>query len=360
MYTILSLEHYGFFPTIVGMLFIIFFLLVFRNNWKYNIIVICGYIFVCAIGSRISGGIYDTSILSIPSLPELIYNTSTWLTIYLFLCRTRFGHFIWFHFSFLSFLVGSIIFLIFGLEPLLFDALGIFITIIIFKYLKEKNKTQASIFLFSGVALILIVGISITQIDWKFLKKDFRASYLVHLYWKHLTPEDYYVCNNIDDTEMRFQQILDVLKKPSGTDTTIIFLEDSIAAFSFIRSTIRESWDGDGISYSSFEVGSIQINKHDSLLVGDIQYPPADVFFSIQDNGNSEIIVEGNFEKMSFSIFSSLQQYLKQIFPDLSNHKISLYNRNNEFKLGIQYFENDEYMLYLDNSFLKDSNMNNY
>jgi hypothetical protein len=45
---------------------------------------------------------------------------------------------------------------------------------------------------------------------------------------------------------------------------------------------------------------------------------------------------------------------LSDEISDLTNQKIALYNNEKDFKIGIQYFENDEYKLYLDKSFLDD------
>lgn len=201
------------------------------------------------------------------------------------------------------------------------------------------------------------------QITWKSLKKDYRSSEIVYLYWKHLTPDDYYLCTSIEDTEERFCQICEVLSKQS--DSTIIFLEDPIAAFSFKRCTVRVSWDYDCISHS----GAVWcIKKHDTLLVGNIYYyePINDVIFKpdeiiykpvedvfechISDSVN--VTINGAFENLSLGLLFTLQNYLKQEIPDLTNRKISLYNNSNIFKLGIQYYKNDEYQLYLEESFL--------
>jgi len=64
------------------------------------------------------------------------------------------------------------------------------------------------------------------------------------------------------------------------------------------------------------------------------------------------VTINGAFENFSLGLLFALQKYFKQEISNLTNCKISLYNNKSNFKLGIQYFENDEYKLYLDKSFL--------
>ncbi|MBP5368378.1 MAG: hypothetical protein J6Z01_08010 [Bacteroidales bacterium] len=361
MYTILSLSTYGYFPTILGVCLIIFFSVIFRENWKYNTIVVCGYLILWSINLKYSGG-YDIDSFSGPTLTELISNTLTWLTVYLLLIDNTFIPLGLLHVFFISFLSSSFVFGLFGFDCLLYDVFGVFFLIIMFVYFKKKSKKQAYIFLFSYLTLAFMIFCLVPQITWECLKKDYRSSEIVYLYWKHLTPDDYYLCTSIEDTEERFRQIYEVIRKPS--DSTINFLEDPIAAFSFNRSSVRVSWDYDGVSHS----GAVWcMKKHDSLLVGNIYYyKPYDVVFKpdeiiykpveevfkyhISDSVN--VAVNGAFENLSLGLLYALQQYLHQEITDLTNRRISLYNNKNEFKLGIQYFENDEYYLYLEDSFL--------
>ena len=364
MYTLLSLNAYGYFPTIFGVCIIIFFSILFRENWKFNTIILCGYLILWFINFKYSGGYDIDAMLSNPTSTELISNTLTWLTIYLLLRCTIFRHYDWFHITFITFLLLSLFCGLFGLDCLLYDVFGVFFIIIMFVYFKKKSKKHAFIFIFSYLTLLFVISCMLPQITWKSLKKDYRSSEIVYLYWKHLTPDDYYLCTNIEDTELRFRQIYEVLRVKS-TDSTIIFLEDPEAAFSFKRGTVRVSWDYDCVSYYG---ARWYLNKRDTLLVGNIDYyKPNDVIFKPDEiiykpvsdvfnyytPDNMDIIVNGKFDNLSLGLLFALQKYLKQEIPDLTNHKISLYNRNNEFKLGIQYFENDEYMLCLDKSFLE-------
>ena len=362
MYTLLSLESYGYFPAILGVCILIFFSILFRKNWKYNTIIICGYIILWTINFKNIGGYNVEYVLSIPTGTELISNTLTWLTIYLLLRKTQLRQ-LHILIPFIPFLFFSLLLGLFGLDCLVFDVFGVYFIIIMFVYFKGKSKKYAFIFLFSYLTFVFVIACILPQITWECIKKDYRSSEIVYIYWKHLSPDDFYLCTNIEDTEQRFRQIYEVIRKPS--DSTINFLEDPIGAFSFKRSSVKGSWDYDGVSYS----GAIWcIKKHDTLLVGNIYYykPICDVIFKpdeviykpvldvfncyISDNMN--IIVNGKFENLSLGLLFALQRYLKQEIPDLTNHKISLYNRNNEFKLGIQYYKNDEYQLYLEESFL--------
>ena len=364
MYTLLSLESYGYFPTILGVCILIFFSILFRKNWRYNTIIISGYIILWTINFKNIGGYNIEYVLSIPTGTELISNTLTWLTIYLLLRKIQISQL--YIISFIPFLILALFLGLFGLDCLVFDVFGIYFTIIMFVYFKGKSNKQAFIFLFSYLTLLFVISCMLPQITWKFIKKDYRSSEIVYLYWKHITPDDYYLCTNIEDTELRFRQIYEVIRKPS--DSTINFLEDPIGAFSFKRSSVKGSWDYDGVSYS----GAMWcIKKHDSLLVGDIYYykpicdeifkpdeviyKPTEEVFKCHISDSVNVTINGAFENLSLGLLFALQKFLKQEISYLTNRKISLYNKNHIFKLGIQYFDNDEYQLYLDESFLNDN-----
>lgn len=348
MYTILGLNDYAFFPSIIGWIIIFVIFIFFKKNCKYNTIVTCGYVLlyvICIYCIDPSFCHYKNGdFVATPTYAELMVNTLTWLTVCGLLLRTEqrsLGrlYFILIALSVLGYFIG--------LYRVFFDVIGTCFTVLLFRNIIQY-KGKSYVFLFFLLLIACIIGYGSTIISWSFIKKDFRPNYLTYCNHKHLLPMDYYICNSIEDTEERFELICEKTKE---SNSSITFLEDTMAAFSFKGSNVNISWDGDMVSWTN-NVGSFTITKKDSLWVGDIIYPPADVVFSFQGNDNNAIIVEGNFEKMKFGVFCAFQQYLKQEIPDLTNQRISLYNNKNEFKLGIQYFENDEYCLYLDDSFL--------
>jgi len=353
MYTVLNIDAYGYFPMFIGSFIILFLLFILKNNIFHNVIVLLFYFISFIIGVFYNQPLFpeEKTVFGTfwkPTIAELVVNTSTFITIASLLIRTEFKV----HSFFITILsLLSILLYTSDLIYVLFcDLLGIYIAVILYFVIIKIFNIKLYLYCIVYLVFVIFCGVKSTDINWNFINKDLRPAFLIYLDWKQLMPEDYYICNNIEDSEQRFRQIYEVINKPTS-DITLIFLEDSTAAYSFKRSSIGVTWDGDYV-YTDSKVGRLKLQKHDSLLVGDIKYKLANVYFAIKVNNNNELIAMGSFRELSFSVLCAFQKFLDKEIFDLTDYKISLYNNENVFKIGIRYYTSDEYKLYLDKSFL--------
>lgn len=241
------------------------------------------------------------------------------------------------------------------------DIFGLLVTIAV---TIETIKTKKYILLISYHCLCPILSLVIMILWFPMVKSpfpklpcDLRGNDIVCIFnsaeWEYRNPQNV-VCelHNTIDTEKRFIKIIDFVKNCKG-NIQFEFIEDTLAAFNFYRSTYIIHDDS---IFPHDAYPKLTINYRNNRFKDCFEYRCDTASFQITSLDKEHIIVRGVFDDLTLKRFCAFQQYLKQEFPNISNHKISLYNSNNDFKLGIQYFENDEYMLYLDNSFLETNN----
>ena len=241
------------------------------------------------------------------------------------------------------------------------DFFGILVTIAVtIETLKTKNYILFAIYhCFCPILSMLIMILWLPMVVSPFPKipYDLRGNEIICIFnssrWEERDPQDV-VCelHNTIDTEKRFAKIIDFVKKCKG-NIHFQFIEDTLAAFNFYRSTYIIHDDS---IFPHDAYPKLIINYHNSRFKDCFEYHCDSTSFNIVSTDDNLINVEGDFDDLTLKRFCALQKYLNQDFSNLSNYKISLYNRDNEFKLGIRYYENDEYMLYLDESFLDDKN----
>jgi len=197
----------------------------------------------------------------------------------------------------------------------------------------------------------VIVFISVIKIKFPFDLRSNNVMYLKTIYESDSLINYIYELHNINDTEERLKKLIKVFDENSQNGR-YYFLEDTTAALSFCRNYIDNIWNEN--SYDKAKYYSVlSVNYENNFFCGNFDCRCDSISFQIVSSNRNLIIIKGDFEDLTLKRFGAFQKYLNEEFLDLTNHKISLLNRNNEFKLGIQYFESDKYKLYLNKTFLE-------
>ncbi len=236
------------------------------------------------------------------------------------------------------------------------DIFGLLVTIAItIELLKTKHFILLIIYhCFCPILSLFIIILWFPMVKSPFpkLSCDLRGNEIVCIFnsakWEYSNPQDV-VCelHNTIDTEKRFIKIIDFIKN-GRENVNYKFIEDTLAAFNFYRSTYIIHNDS---IFPRNAYPNLTIKYHNGRFKDCFEYRCDSTNFKIVSSNNL-IDIEGDFDDLTLKRFCAFQKFLNNEISDLSNRKISLYNKNNIFKLGIQYYENDEYQLYWGESFL--------
>ena len=236
------------------------------------------------------------------------------------------------------------------------DAFGLLVTLAITFEMTKTNKYIMLIIyhIFCPILSLFIILFWLpVKTHFPIFPSDLRGNEIVCIFnsdkFEYRNPQDV-VCelHNTIDKEKRFIKIIDFVKN-SKKNVNYKFIEDTLAALNFYRSTYIIHEDS---IFPRDAYPKLTINYHNSRFKDNFEYRTEATSFQIESSDKGCVQIKGDFTDLTLKRFCALQQYLKQEIPDLTNLRISLYNNSNDFKLGIQYFENDEYCLYFDDSFL--------
>ena len=257
----------------------------------------------------------------------------------------------------LSFLIRTYDFLFY--YSITVDILGILVTIV---FTIETIRTKKIIMCVTYhnfcpiLSLFILIFWYPVKGTFSIFPRDMRANEIVCIQnsalWEDRNPQEV-VCelHNTIDTEKRFIKIIDFIKN-GNENVNYMFIEDTFAALNFYRTTYISN---DDYIIPRDAYPKLTINYRNNRLKDNFEYPCDSTNFKIVSSYNNLIYIEGDFEDLTLKRFCAFQKFLSDGLSDLTNRKISLYNKNDIFKLGIQYFEHDEYQLYLDESFLNDN-----
>ena len=295
------------------------------------------------------------SIWSLPSVRELLINDVLicFLIFYISLFLKMRNSVTIFLFISIQFILGLIYFvkILRCFYPFVVDLVGIVVTIVLILQIKAQVKCS---YLFIAIfpLLYLIVFISIIKIKFPTDLRSNNVIYLKTIYESDTLNDYIYELHNINDTESRLKKIIKVFDG-NIQNGRYYFLEDTTAALTFCRNYIDNIWND--YSYDMKDYYSVLfINYADNMYLENFNCRCDSSSFKIVSSDNNSIDVVGDFDDLTLKRFCAFQKFLTQEILDLTNYKIVLYNNENEFKIGIQYFENDRYKLYLDKSFLDD------
>lgn len=237
------------------------------------------------------------------------------------------------------------------------DIFGLLVTITItVEMIKTKKYILVIVYHFFCPIIslfIMILWFPMVKSPFPKISCDLRGNEIVCIFnsakWEYRNPQDV-VCelHSTIDTEKRFIKIIDFIKN-GKENVNYKFIEDTLAAFNFYRSTYIIHDDS---IFPRDAYPKLSINYHNNRFKDNFEYRCDSTNFKIISSFNDLIDIEGDFDNLTLKRFCAFQNFLSNEISDLANRKISLYNNKNEFKLGIQYFENDEYQLYLEESFL--------
>ena len=239
--------------------------------------------------------------------------------------------------------------------PFMVDLFGIVSTIVLFLEIKTHTKNSC-LFIVIYPLLCVIVFISVIKIKFPIDLRSNNVMYLKTIYESDSLINYIYELHNIHDTEERLKKIIKVFDD-NNQNGRYYFLEDTTAALSCCRNYIDNIWNE--YSYNMQDYYSIlSINYSNNMYLDNFKCHCDSTIFNIVSSDNNLINVKGDFCDLTLKRFGAFQKYLKHKFENLSSRKIALFNKDYDFKIGVKYFENDEYQLYLDKSFLQESSKN--
>lgn len=351
MSALISICNYGYFPTVIGLINFIVICVLFREQIKYFGLCMAAYLFFCVacvyLVSPVINFDYIDSLWPVPSFCELVIDTATWVMLALALRKTDLKkHWIVFLMLSLSYLLVAFLF---GLGAILFDALMVYFVVIVIRFLKTTYSKAA--FLFLIVCLMSALGFAHCNVTWRFLENDFRPDYITPFAKKRMQEQEYghyYSFNCINDTEKRFCKVIENVEKVQDGANRFFFLEDTAAAYSFLRTSLSLSMYGaDPIQYDEKKIGSLIVTKTNDLYSGKFAYRTSSISFETKSQEQDNIEIEGDFDDLTCNVFCSFQKYLETVDYDYVNKEIVLKNRNKKPKISLLYYPDNRYALKL-------------
>ncbi len=241
----------------------------------------------------------------------------------------------------------------FLLFELLIDVVGIIVFIDIIKTAKNKFSTEiAAIIVVMYLFILITIPLIMSSVSWKGIFADYREQNITQIYHYSNRGIDstelaFYVMNNIVDTEERLCSVVDIVV--NNDNGTFEFLEDSVAAFTFYRSSLQEPalFDNTTFSYNT-DVGSIIINRKDNHFYMPIEYKTTKQFdFQLYSQSDTTLTFYGGFSEPNFAVLCCFQKYLESCGYNYIGKTIFLLDSSHNTALNMLYHDKDMYDIWL-------------
>lgn len=223
--------------------------------------------------------------------------------------------------------------------PLMFDVAEIVFFVLMIKKSSSKIKF-AAIFMFMTVLCWYFVR----NFSWSFIHYDIRPDKLTFVK-EDRGFDDYkthnYVFGCVNDSGHRLKMVFNEIDSINEY-IEFVFLEDTIPAFSFLRSTIRVSpLGGDPLGYSAAALTIYRKNGH---FFKPIEYKtPQNIDFKIVSQTDTTIIFSADFCEMNFKILCGFQNFLTNCNIEYFNKNLIIRNKKSMSKAKLFYYDKDFY-----------------
>jgi hypothetical protein len=231
------------------------------------------------------------------------------------------------------------------LFSILMDGIGILSFSVI---VKETKRRKGQDFFAASVTLycflFFCVPFLMNLISWKGILPDLRQQCigtLIEYSDRGLNNSRlcFYAFNNIEDSQERLMMVIDSVKKQN--DGTFIFLEDSVAAFTFCRTSLIEPalFDNTTFSYDEWKIGALKINRINGHFLTSIEYSSSKKNnFQLVNESDTALVFKTDFDRLNFNLLCSFQDFLKTFSENYVSKSIIL---NDKIKLF--YYDKDVY-----------------
>lgn len=226
--------------------------------------------------------------------------------------------------------------------PLFFDAA----LLISFFIMMAKINTKKIRFVLSYLGSLIIVNTLIFNLSWAAIGFDFRPDKLTFVKENKGFDDcktQNYMFGCINDTENRLKMVIDEINRTDKDCIEFVFLEDTIPAFSFLRSTLIVSPFGvDPLDYG--KANPLTILKKDCHFYKPVGYKTSKTFdYNLILQSDTSIVVSGGFDELNFAVLCSFQRYLESSSHDYISKSIVLENNLHKQVLKMHYYDKDMY-----------------
>lgn len=347
MELICDVLHFGYYPAVLLAVNIV--LIAWFHDRKHLRYILPIFIVACVVCRFVKGGVVlnDFELYSFPTTREFVFQ----LVMCALLCVElyRAGYFKTFITEIL--LAAMYVFCRMLYLPL-FDVIGVLSFVIVFIGIrKSKSAEFQTVFVFTYPVFAVALFFTMGKISWKGMIEDNRNIGIFYLasncdsgFDGH--EEIIYQFSNIEDTRQRLTDVFKTIFEIKD-NCTITFLEDSLAAYTFVRSNVTAHLHGNDnleIAHDNTSIGVIRFNREDNHFYKPIEYKISKRFdFQLISESDTTILFSGSFNELNFAVLCGFQKYIESGGNNYIGKNIFLEDNSHNKVMNIFYHNKDMY-----------------